>query len=252
MGHFNHVSDLCGGPSFGESFYRMDCRYLQLLLHLMIDQMKSFRSTLLAGLVTLVGGTLLFCLGHGIGLYIVARFLQGISSAIVWIVGFNLIGQRLTTGLAMIADTVNPNKIGRAMTWISIQLNLGLTLGPLLGGIVYDRVGWYGTFALGFGFLGLDILLRIIVIEKRTADRYRPNEENEILETKEDEDRVIGTSRKESRIPEVIHLLRFPRLLAGMWLTFTEATIISAFDAMLPLHLNELFGWTAFQAGKCL
>lgn len=156
------------------------------------------------------------------------------------------------TGLAMIADTVNPNKIGRAMTWISIQLNLGLTLGPLLGGIVYDRVGWYGTFALGFGFLGLDILLRIIVIEKRTADRYRRNEGNAVLDTKEDEDRVIGTSGRESRIPEVIRLLRFPRLLAGMWLTFTEATIISAFDAMLPLHLNELFGWTAFQAGKCL
>ena len=58
----------------------------------------------------------------------------------------------------MIADTVSPNKIGVAMAWMSIQLNLGLTLGPLLGGIVYDRVGWYGTFALGCGFLGLDIL----------------------------------------------------------------------------------------------
>src|SRR5271167_3288654 len=121
-------------------------------------------------------------------------------------------------GLALVANTVKPEKIGVAMAWISIQLNLGLTLGPLLGGIVYDRVGWYGTFALGFGFLGLDILLRIIVIEKRTADRYCLNEGNEIPNTKEDEDCIIRTSRRGSRIPEIIRLLRSPRLLAGMWL----------------------------------
>ena len=120
----------------------------------------------------------------------------------------------------MIADTVGPNKVGIAMAWISIQLNLGLTLGPLLGGIVYGRVGWYGTFALGFGFLGLDILLRIIVIEKRTADRYCPNKGDDASDTKEDEDRIIRTSHRGSRIPEVIRLLRSPRLLAGMWLTF--------------------------------
>lgn len=152
----------------------------------------------------------------------------------------------------MIADTVTPNKIGIAMAWISIQLNLGLALGPLLGGIVYDRVGWYGTFSLGFGFLGLDILLRIIVIEKRTVDRYRPNEENTIPNTKEDQNGSIRASHRESRIPEVMRLLRFPRCLAGVWLTFAEATIISAFDAALPLHLNKLFGWTAFQAGECV
>src|SRR5262245_47263972 len=132
----------------------------------------------------------------------------------------------------MIADTVSPNKIGIAMAWISIQLNLGLTLGPLLGGVIYDRVGWYATFSLGFGFLGFDILLRVVVIEKRAANRYRLNEENEVQDTKEDEDCVIRTSRRGSRIPEVMRLLRFPRLLAGMWLTFTEATIISAFDAV--------------------
>ena len=60
------------------------------IVYLMIDRMKSLRSTLLVGLVTLVGGTLLFCFGRSFAVYIVARFLQGISSGVVWIVGFIL------------------------------------------------------------------------------------------------------------------------------------------------------------------
>jgi predicted MFS family arabinose efflux permease len=52
--------------------------------------MRTYQSTLLAGMVTLLGGTLLFCFGRNFGVYIVARFLQGISSAVVWIVGFIL------------------------------------------------------------------------------------------------------------------------------------------------------------------
>jgi len=137
------------------------------------------------------------------------------------------------------------------MAWISIQLNLGLTLGPLLGGIVYSRVGWYGTFALGFGFLGLDIMLPIVVIEKHIAAQYRTKEETEVPAVEKDE-KSISTPPRGSRVPEVIRLLKYPRLLAGMWLALAEATIISAFDAVLPLHLNELFGWTSFQTGMCL
>jgi predicted MFS family arabinose efflux permease len=52
--------------------------------------MHTYRSTLLAGMVTLLSGTLLFCFGRSFGVYVVARFLQGISSAVVWIVGFIL------------------------------------------------------------------------------------------------------------------------------------------------------------------
>lgn len=154
----------------------------------------------------------------------------------------------LIVGLALVANTVKPEKVGIAMASISIQLNLGLTLGPVLGGIVYDRAGWYGTFALGFGVLGMDILLRLIMIEKHIADRYRDQERTAISEIKEDKTSIRVHHRK-CQLPEVIRLLRYPRLLAGMWLAFVEASIISAFDAVLPLHLNQLFGWTSFQTG---
>jgi MFS family permease len=162
---------------------------------------------------------------------------------------FHPIKNALRLGLALVANTVKPEKIGVAMACVSIQLNLGLTLGPLLGGIVYDKIGWYGTFASGFGILGIDILLRLVMIEKHVADRYRPQENNEIQVEKTEHVESIQSKSRKCQIPEVIRLLKFPRLLAAMWLTFTQATMVSAFDAVLPLHLNQLFGWTSFQAG---
>lgn len=215
-----------------------------------LDKVKTRRSCLLVGLVCLVGATLLFCFGRSLGAYIVARLLQGVTSGIVWIVGKGLGIEGLIVGLALIADTVEEGRIGRAMSIISIQLNLGLALGPMLGGIVYERDGWYGVFALGFALLGLDIVLRLMLIEKHVAARYNPSSYlTADTFVASDGKRKTSATRRSRKLPEVIRLLQYPRMIAGMWLAFAQATIISAFDAVLPLHLNRLFGWTSFQAG---
>ena len=152
----------------------------------------------------------------------------------------------LILGLALVADTVGEDKLGMTMAWISITMNIGLMLGPLLGGIAYDKIGWYRTFALGFGVLGLDILLRTIVIEKHVANRYRTIIIEEVNQEKGHEDPQCG---RKSRTPEIIRLLRYPRMIAAVWVILTQATITASFDSSLPLHLNRLFGWTSFQAG---
>jgi MFS family permease len=54
---------------------------------LMTDRLKTHRSVLLVGLISLLGGTILFCFGRKLYVLIIARVLQGISSALVWIVG---------------------------------------------------------------------------------------------------------------------------------------------------------------------
>ena len=129
------------------------------------------------------------------------------------------------------------------MAWISIQLNLGLTLGPLLGGIIYDRVGWYGTFALGFGFLGLDILLPIIVIEKHIAAQYRSNEGKGVPVVEED-GKGISTPSRGSRIPEVIRLLQYPRLLHSLkqlfYLLLTLCYPCISMNYLVGLHFKQV------------
>lgn len=53
------------------------------------------------GLVLAFCSTLLFCLGESLWVLVAARLLQGLSGPII-----------VTTGLAIVADHVNPDEIG--------------------------------------------------------------------------------------------------------------------------------------------
>ena len=48
-------------------------------------------------------------------------------------------------------------------------MSVGLILGPLLGGA---QAGYCAAFGLAFAFIGLDLVLRVILVEKKIAERY--------------------------------------------------------------------------------
>ena len=73
------------------------------------DKSPNRRLPLLIGLIALTGATLMLCLGTSIGLIVAGRVLQGVSAAMVWIVG-----------LALLADTFSPGEIGTAMGYATI------------------------------------------------------------------------------------------------------------------------------------
>ena len=54
---------------------------------LMIDHFETRRSSLMAGLIALLGSTFMLCFGRSEAVLIIARVLQGISAAVVWTVG---------------------------------------------------------------------------------------------------------------------------------------------------------------------
>ena len=215
----------------------------------------------MAGLAALLGSTFMLCFGRSEAVLIVARVLQGISAAVVW-----------TVGLALIVDTVGEARVGQAMAYASSAMSMGLILGPVLGGVLYDKRGYYAAFGLAFALIVFDLMLRVILVEKKIAVRY------ENVAAANDEESSTSTSLKlqpmqpaqqqqpqendvaprtpspvrnvrESKIPPVIRILRYPRLLVALFLSFVQATILSAFDATLPLYLNALFGFTALQSG---
>ena len=59
------------------------------------------------------------------------------------------------------------------MGYIGIANSMGILLAPLLGGVVYSHAGYYAVFAMAFGLIAVDILLRLAIIEKRGADEIR-------------------------------------------------------------------------------
>lgn len=96
---------------------------------------------------------------------IIARGLQGFSAAAVWVVG-----------LAIIADNVPPDRVAEAMGQTSIALTWGSLLGPMIGGVLYEKLGFYGTFAIPGGLIVVDVVLRFAMIEesgKRATGHYQ-------------------------------------------------------------------------------
>jgi len=215
----------------------------------------------------------MLCFGRSEAVLIVARVLQGISAAVVWTVGLlQLYAILILPGLALVVDTVGEARVGQAMAYVSSAMSMGLILGPVLGGVIYDRAGYYAAFALAFALILLDFVLRVILVEKKIAVRYTPStalaEENTTAiklqqlplnaQTQEPSpasalDPTMSqqtTTTRPSKVPAVLRILKFPRLLVALFLSFVQALILSAFDATLPLYVNNLFNFTSLQAGK--
>ncbi|KAM3425125.1 hypothetical protein BST61_g7088 [Cercospora zeina] len=136
------------------------------------DRMKSRQMSFLLGLLALGGSTALLCAGRSIGEFAAARVLQGVSAAVVWV-----------TGLALLVDTVGPDEIGAAMGYVGLAMSLAILMAPLLGGVVFAKAGYYAVYAMAFGLILLDLVLRFAMIERKVAKQWLPDLElPEILE----------------------------------------------------------------------
>ena len=227
------------------------------ILGWLVDKSKTRRMPLLVGLLVLGGATVMLCLGKTIPVLVVGRLLQGLSAAVVW-----------TAGLALLVDTVGPADIGQTMGMISIAYSAAIVAGPLLGGVVYARSGYYAVFYMAFGLIALDILLRLTFIEKKVAKRWLPPDELPMADSLgmprepriSNEQDPRGTSSLEGtpsqarsppwrRLPPVITLLGSRRLLAAFWGCLVVASLMTAFDSTLTLYVKQIFDWNSLGAG---
>ncbi|KAF1808340.1 MFS general substrate transporter [Eremomyces bilateralis CBS 781.70] len=245
------------------------------------DRTSSRRLPLLWGLIALAASTVILNVGSSVAVLIVGRILQGLSAAVVWVVG-----------LALLVDTVGAGGIGEAVGWIALSMTMGLMLGPLLGGVVYQRAGYNAVFAMAYTLIGIDIILRLMLIEQKVALRWieRKDGKKEAvqLENRDSKDPqeqckpkpAVGTEGADEgisqgiapsattlqgavavhppvpkqkaifdRLPPVITLLASRRMLAAVWGIMAQASLLTAFDATLPLFVAQTFGWDSVGAG---
>ncbi|KAF9888989.1 hypothetical protein FE257_008159 [Aspergillus nanangensis] len=242
------------------------------------DRMESRRWPYLTGLIALAASTALLCVGTSLGLWIAGRLFQGASTAVVW-----------TVGMALLVDSVEKEHLGQSLGYIGMATSLGSLTGPLLGGVIYQSGGYYAVFGTAFGLIGVDILLRIAVIEKKHARRWLENGAPQEIttmsacktsETKttlhitstpdaprdEEENnicRTVDTTREappstdlpstltpKNRLPTTLILLFSPRLLCVFWGWLIVSLLLDAFDGVLPLFVSDTFHWK--QAGQGL
>ncbi|CAK7245931.1 MAG: hypothetical protein STHCBS139747_007536 [Sporothrix thermara] len=240
------------------------------------DHTSSRRWPLMLGLIALGASTILLCVGRSIAVFIVGRILQGFSAAVVW-----------SVGLALLADTMG-RRIGLAMGYVAISLSAGLLFAPLIGGAVYAGSGYYAVYYVAFGLIVLDILMRLLLVEKKVAlqwikadggdnDDASPTTSQTTTQTTApadssgrpvaDEEATVAasaaavtaqldstaalppTAPESSTFQRICILLRSRRLIFALLGCLIDAGTMTAFDTVLPLYVQETFHWSSTAAG---
>ncbi|KAL8868126.1 MAG: hypothetical protein Q9198_008287 [Flavoplaca austrocitrina] len=227
------------------------------------DKTSSRQAPFLVGLVALLAATLMLFLGQSIPVLILARVLQGVSGAVVW-----------TIGLALLLDTVGPANLGKTVGSIFGFISIGELAAPVLGGVLYKKAGYPGVFGIGFAILAIDFIMRLLLIEKKTAAKWEKqdngteddtnrqddgtatgedgddNEEEPLLRKKEEDNYKVpdGQSKVVRSFP-ILYILKDPRLLVALLLAFNQATLLATYDATIPTEAEQLFGFDSLKSG---
>ena len=177
------------------------------------------------------------------------------------------------------------------MGFVLSGMNLGALIAPFLAGAIYDSLGYYAVWIVCLVVVAFDFVLRLIMVEKKTAERWmakgvdnsnpsRAEEETDRLIPEESSsDRISYSSASETghreqasyetsesssllqipskprgswfrrNFPAMTILLGSPRIRAAVYGCFTHTTLISSFDAVLPLFVKRTFSYTSTGAG---
>lgn len=221
------------------------------------DRVQSRRWPFLLGLVALGAATALLCVGTTLGLWIAGRIFQGMSAAVVW-----------TVGLALLVDTIGKEDLGQAMGYAGMALTFGMLTGPLLGGVLYGKGGYYAVFGLSFGLIGVDIFFRLVMIERKYAVKWLEPEPSSSSSPSEQPDKeALAESNANTGAADSNHghepentsspakygplatLLSSERILATIWAYFVFSVILTSFDSVLPIFTQDTFHWNQTAQG---
>ncbi|GAA5827163.1 hypothetical protein JCM3770_000341 [Rhodotorula araucariae] len=122
---------------------------------------KNRQIPLTLSLLFMAGAVILFMEAHSFPLMLVARILQGFSGTFLW-----------TIGLALVVDSVPEERLGVVLGWVMIGFSCGQAIGPPVGGVLYHRLGYRAPFVFSLVLVFVDLVLRILLIEKHQALRW--------------------------------------------------------------------------------
>ena len=116
------------------------------------------------GFMVFTLGILMAAASSNIWQLIGARIFQGVGSAMI-----------LSNLNALIAAIFPPQERGKAMGLSGAVVGIGLSAGPLLGGLLLDALDWRALFysRVPFGILGAALAWRLLPADRVVRDRFR-------------------------------------------------------------------------------
>ncbi|GFF28525.1 MFS transporter, putative [Aspergillus udagawae] len=201
------------------------------------DKFPNRKVPLLISLAGCMIGTFLVASATSVWTLFMGRTMQACSGSATWIIGF-----------ATLADNVGQEHMGKVLGLAMSFVTAGMTLGPVVSGALLQLAGYWTAWSAPLVLLALNSTARMLMLEKEKAveEPTASNEERAPL---------LASTRPECEIPDqsghtsIITfygvLLSDARIITGLLNTFLFSVILSGFDATLPLHLQDIFGWSS-------
>lgn len=126
----------------------------------LISETVGHRRMLVAGCAAVTAATLLFATAESYGELLAGRSLQGAAAAVVW-----------TSGVALVADRVEVERQGTMMGFLMAAVSTGLLLGPPVGGVLTDALGYRTAFLLLAGAAAVCAVLQPLLLPTGSSIR---------------------------------------------------------------------------------
>lgn len=111
----------------------------------------------------------------GIAAYTIASLLSAIAPSIYWLIGFRIfqgIGGAMifSTGVAIVTSVYPPGERGKVFGLVVAAVYSGLSLGPFVGGILTQHLGWRSVFYLNLVLGAIPFILMLWKVKGEWAE----------------------------------------------------------------------------------
>ncbi|KAJ6092710.1 hypothetical protein N7486_007999 [Penicillium sp. IBT 16267x] len=210
------------------------------------DKSTSSRGWLLSALGIILFSTIATASGSSLPVLFISQSVQAVASSIMWVVGFTTV-----------ANTVTLGNTAKTYAMISMASSLGSSAGPMISGILFQLEGYWVAWTSAFVLLGIDMAFRLLMVETKRGEpdasgdsvieRDSVSERSPLLSTHSGE---TGTYAAPNTRPNFYRCI-FSKVnfVAGVYLSVVFGLLITTFNATIPLHVRDVFGWGGMQSG---
>lgn len=188
------------------------------------------------GILLFTISTFLIIFAWNLTILIILRIFQGLASAMIF-----------GTSLAIITSVFQPGERGKAMGIYITAVYLGLSLGPVIGGLLTKHFGWRSIFAflVPFGIISLILIQRRIKTEWAESSGEKFDWKGSVIYGIALASSMYGFSKLPSSAGWIC--LAAGVIAAALFFAFENRTENPVFDIRLMLN-NRVFAFSGLAA----
>jgi MFS family permease len=212
------------------------------------DKTTSRKIPLLISLLGCTVGTVLVAWTPSVLWVYAGRIIQGIAGTGAWIIGFT-----------MLTDAAGPEHLGKALGLAGSFITAGVITGPAISGALFQWFGYWWAWAVPLALLAVDVVARLAMSDisgtSQKSSQVEPQGENE-------DDPLLQPCTSDGQTAHAIEepstekaqgfyriMLSQSTVWVGLFSVTAFAIILAGFDATLPVHLRNAFGWNPAAVG---